>query len=67
MATSTTETALAAGQVVALDEAEDPRRGDLGLEREVARDQHDRPVLAHRPGEGEARAGEDRGQDARAG
>ena len=65
MATSSTDTALAAGQITALEEAEDPRRGDFGLERQVARDEHDGPELADGAGEGEADAGEDGRQDAR--
>ena len=36
--------------VVVLDAAQDPHRRDLGLEREVAGQQHERPVLADRRG-----------------
>ena len=52
-------------EVPALGEAVDEGRGDLGLEREVARDEHDGAELADGAGEGEAGAGEDRRQDAR--
>ena len=51
-----------AGDVAVLDLAADEDRGDLGLERDVARDQDQRAVLAERPGEGEQHAGEDAGQ-----
>ena len=47
-------------------EAEDPDRGDLGRERPLARDEHERAVLAHRPGEGEHGPGE-HGRQARLG
>ena len=39
--------------------------GDLGLERQVARDQHDRADLADRARERERDAGEDPGEDVR--
>ena len=43
----------------------DVHRGDLGLERDVADDQHDRPELADGAGERQRRPGEDGGQDRR--
>ena len=52
---STTRHGRRAGGVVALDLAEDEDRRDLGLERDVARDQHDRAELADGAGEGERR------------
>ena len=57
-----TETAAAPLDVVALDLAEDVDGRDLGVEREVARDQHDRAELADRARERERDAGEDRRQ-----
>ena len=44
-----------AGRVVALDLAEDVDRRDLGLERDVPRDQHDRAELADRAARTRAR------------
>ena len=59
-ASSSTETA-AAPVVLSLSIwFEDEDRGDLGLVREVARDQHERAELADRAREGESDAGEDR-------
>ena len=65
MRTSTIGNRAGRRQVVALGLAEDPGGRHLGLEREVARDQHDRAELADGAGEGQAGAGQDRGQDAR--
>src|SRR5690606_6893069 len=49
------------GRVVELFQPEDDQqRQDLGLARQVAGDEDDRAVLAHRAGEGEREAGEDR-------
>ena len=49
-----------AGGVAALDAAEDVDGRDLGLERDVAGDDHERPELAHRLRERERDAREDR-------
>ena len=65
MATSTIGHRAGAREVVALGQPEDLRRGDLGLEREVARNEDDRAELADGPGEGQAGAGQHRGQHAR--
>src|SRR4051794_22731185 len=54
-----------AGRVVALDEAVDVDRGDLGVERHVAGDEHDRPELADCTSEPERDAGEQRREDRR--
>ena len=62
---STTETAAAPVDVVALDLAEDVDGRDLGVERQVPRDQHDRAELADRARERERDAGEDRRQQVR--
>src|SRR5688572_6528082 len=51
-----------AHRVVRLDLAEDVHGGDLGLERDVARDQHGRSELADGPGKSQPRAGQDGGQ-----
>ena len=51
--------------VVVLDARQDAHRGDLGLEREVARQQHERAVLADPSGERERRAGGDGRDQAR--
>ena len=48
-----------------LDLPEDVDGGDLGVEREVPRDQHDGAELAERPRERQGGAGEDGGQQAR--
>ena len=55
MATRTIDTALGAREVVALGQAEDVGRRDLGLEREVARNEDDRAELARRRGRRPAR------------
>ena len=62
---SSTETAAAPSGVAALDPPEDVDGRDLGLERQVARDQHDGAELADRPRERERDAGEDRRQQVR--
>src|SRR5829696_2822195 len=49
-----------ADRVVALDLLEDEHRGDLRLERDVARDQDDRAELADRAGERQRGAAQDR-------
>src|SRR5712691_7669139 len=53
------------GDAVAFDLTEDEHRGDLRLEGEVAGDQDERAELAHRTGESERDAGEERGQQVR--
>ena len=55
ISSSTTATAAAPAAVAALDAVEDEHRGDLGLVREVARDDHDRADLADRARERERR------------
>ena len=63
MASSATETAAALDRTVDLDLLLDVLRGDLGLARDVAADEHDRAVLADGAGEGEPGAADDgRGQ-----
>src|SRR3954468_14994891 len=54
-----------AGDVVALQLVVDVHRGDLGLERQVARDQDGRTELAHGAGEGERRPCRHRRDDVR--
>ena len=58
---STLATAAAASDVVVLDAAQDPHRGDLGLEGQVPGQQHERAVLADAPRERQRRAGGDGG------
>ena len=53
------------GRVAALDAPEDVDGRDLGLERQVPRDQHDRAELADRPREGERDPREDRREQVR--
>src|SRR5215216_4090418 len=48
------------GRIVALDPPEDVNRCDLGLERDVPRDQDKGAELAQRPCEGKSTAGDDR-------
>ena len=62
---STTATADGAGLVAALDVVEDEDRRDLGLERQVPGDEHERADLADRARERERDAGEDPGEDVR--
>src|SRR5947208_13604595 len=50
-------------RVAGLDLAADEHGRDLGLERNVAGDQHDRAELTQRAGEGEAGTGQDRRTD----
>ena len=50
---------------VGLDLADDVERRDLGVEGDVARDEHERAELAERAGEGEAGAAEDRRDEVR--
>src|SRR5258707_6119581 len=51
--------------VAALDVQEDEHGGDLGLERRVARDQHERADLTDRARERDRDAGQDAGEDVR--
>src|SRR4051812_44157236 len=50
--------------VVLLELGDNEQRHDLRVQRLVARDEHDRPVLAHRAGEGQGEPGE-QGRDQR--
>src|SRR5438105_10224184 len=52
-----------AGVVVLLEPGDDEEWRDLGAQRQVARDEHDRAVLAERPRDRQREPGEHRGKD----